>query len=87
MITIPLMKPQLLFGAINSRFYGSIWYSCIGSRNAASNYAAHTIVAHLYDYAIRFQMGHSSKIAVVLFLITFILGRVCMKIFSSKDIY
>jgi multiple sugar transport system permease protein len=90
MITIPLMKPQLLFGAINS-IVGSMGVFDIAVSVAgmpSPNYAAHTIVAHLYDYAfIRFQMGYSSAIAVVLFLITFILGRVCMKIFSSKDIY
>ena len=90
MITIPLMKPQLLFGAINS-IVGSMGVFDIAVSVAgipSPDYAAHTIVAHLYDYAfIRFQMGYSSAIAVVLFLITFILGRVCMKIFSSKDIY
>ncbi len=32
------------------------------------NYAGHTIVAHMYDYAfIRFQMGYASSVAVVLF--------------------
>lgn len=90
MITLPLMKPQLLFGAINS-IVGSIGVFDIAVSVAgmpSPNYAAHTIVAHLYDYAfIRFQMGYSSAIAVVLFFITFILGRVCMKAFSSKDIY
>ncbi|HOJ10295.1 MAG TPA: sugar ABC transporter permease [Clostridiales bacterium] len=90
MITLPLMKPQLLFGAINS-IVASIGVFDITKSVAgmpSPNYAAHTIVAHLYDYAfLRFQMGYSSAIAVVLFSITFILGRVCMRIFSSKDIY
>jgi hypothetical protein len=50
------------------------------------DYAAHTIVAHLYDYAfIRFEMGYASAVAVVLFVITFLLGRIAMKIFSSND--
>jgi len=90
LITLPLMKPQLLFGAINS-VVGSMGVFDIAVSVAgmpSPNYAAHTIVAHLYDYAfIRFQMGYSSAIAVVLFLITFISGKVFMKIFSSKDIY
>jgi len=50
------------------------------------NYAAHTIVAHLFDYAfIRFEMGYASAIAVILFVITFTLGRICMRIFRSDD--
>ena len=50
------------------------------------NYSAHTIVAHLYDYAFnRFQMGYASAIAVVLFTITFVLGRVVMWALRSDD--
>jgi multiple sugar transport system permease protein len=87
-ITLPMMKPQLLFGAINS-IVGSFGVFDIAVSVAgmpSPNYAGHTIVAHLYDYAfIRFQMGYASAIAVVLFLMTFILGRVVMKLLSSKD--
>jgi len=87
-ITLPAMKPQLLFGAINS-ITGAFAVFDIAVSVAgmpSPNYAAHTIVAHLYDYAfIRFQMGYASAVAVVLFLITFILGRVVMRALSSKD--
>lgn len=87
-ITLPAMKPQLLFGAINS-ITGSFAVFEIAVNVAgmpSPNYAAHTIVAHLYDYAfIRFQMGYASAVAVVLFLITFILGRIVMRVLSSKD--
>lgn len=87
-LTLPAMKPQLLFGAINaitSSF--AVFDICVQVAGMPSpNYAAHTIVAHLYDYAfIRFQMGYASAIAVVLFLITFILGKIVMKALSSKD--
>ncbi len=87
-ITLPAMKPQLLFGAINS-ITGAFAVFEIAVNVAgmpSPNYAAHTIVTHLYDYAfIRFQMGYASAIAVVLFLITFILGRIVMRVLSSKD--
>ncbi len=87
-ITLPAMKPQLLFGAINT-ITGSFAVFDIAVNVAgmpSPNYSAHTIVAHLYDYAfIRFQMGYASAVAVVLFLITFILGKVVMKALSSKD--
>ena len=87
-ITLPQMKPQLLFGAINSIIASfGVFDIALGFAGMPSpNYAAQTIVAHLYDYAfIRFEMGYASAIACTLFLITFILGRICMKIFSSKD--
>lgn len=87
-ITLPLMKPQLLFGAINS-IVGSFGVYDIAVAVAgmpSPNYAGHTIVSHLFDYAfIRFQMGYASAVAVVLFAFTFILGRVVMKLLSSKD--
>ena len=87
-LVLPLMKPQLLFGAINA-IVGSfsvfdVVYQFAGM--PTPNYAGHTIVAHLYDYAfLRFQMGYASAVSVVLFLITFILGRVVMRVLRSDD--
>lgn len=89
-ITLPLMKPQLLFGAVNSivNSFGVFGIAATIAGMPSPDYAAHTIVAHLYDYAfIRFEMGYASAIAVFLFVLTFALGRICMKVFSSKDIY
>jgi len=87
-ITIPLLKPQLLFNAINSIVgaFGVFDIAVSVAGMPSPQYAGHTIVAHLYDYAfIRFQMGYASAIAVVLFVITFLLGKVVMKLLSSKD--
>lgn len=87
-ITLPLMKPQLLFGAINS-IVSSLAVFDVATAVAgfpSPNYAAHTIVAHLYDYAFtRFQMGYASAVAMFLFILTFSLSRICMKIFVSDD--
>ena len=87
-VTLPMMKPQLLFGAINAitGAFGVFDIAVSVAGMPSPNYAAHTIVAHLYDYAfIRFQMGYASAVAVVLFVITFVLGKVVMKLLSSKD--
>lgn len=87
-ITLPLMKPQLLFGAINAivSSFGVFDIAVSVAGMPSPNYAGHTIVAHLYDYAfIRFQMGYASAVAVVLFVMTFVLGRIVMKLLSSKD--
>lgn len=87
-LILPMMKPQLLFGAINS-IVGAFGVFDVVTQFAgmpSPNYSAHTIVAHLYDYAFnRFQMGYASAIAVVLFVITFTLGRICMRLLRSDD--
>lgn len=87
-ITLPIVKPQLLFGAINAVVGAfSVFDTAVAIAGMPSpNYAAHTIVAHLFDYAfIRFQMGYASAVAMVLFFITFVLGQILMKLLGSKD--
>ena len=88
LITLPMMKPQLLFGAVNSIVASfAVFDIAVALTGLPSpNYATHTIVTHLYDYAfIRFELGYASAISVFLFLLTFTLGRISMRIFSSKD--
>ena len=70
-ITLPSMKPQLMFSAvmsITSSFgMGDILTGIFGF--PSSNYALHTMVHHLQDYGnIRFEMGYASAIATLLFL-------------------
>ncbi len=87
-IILPSMKPQLLYGAITS-VTGALAVFDIAVAVAgfpSPNYAAHTIVAHLYDYAfVRFQMGYASAIAMVLFLMTFVIGKIIMRVLRSND--
>ena len=71
-ITLPSMKPQLMFGAImaiTSAFgFGGVVTALCGFPSV--DYAAHTIMHHLDDYgSMRFEVGYSSAIAVVLFAI------------------
>ena len=71
-ITLPTMKPQLMFGAvlaITQTFgFGAVVNALAG--NPSVNYAAWTIMHHLGDYGgERFEVGYSSAIAVVLFVI------------------
>ena len=70
-ITLPSMKPQLMFGAVmtitGSFGYGGIVTALAGFPSV--NYAAHTIVHHLEDYGgQRYEVGYSSAIAVILFV-------------------
>ncbi|MBQ8439767.1 MAG: sugar ABC transporter permease [Clostridia bacterium] len=71
-ITLPNMKPQLMFGAVlaitNSFGFGGVVTALAGFPSV--DYAAHTIMHHLDDYGgQRYEIGYSSAIAVVLFLI------------------
>ena len=71
-ITLPSMKPQLMFGAVMS-ITGAFGFGGIVDALAgfpSVNYCAHTIMHHLDDYGgQRFEVGYSSTIAVVLFVI------------------
>lgn len=74
-ITLPSMRPQLLFGAVMqitaSFAVADVATAMVGF--PSPQYAAHTIVTHLIDFgAIRFEMGYACTIATVLF--TMMLG-------------
>lgn len=82
-ITLPNMKPQLLFGAVmsitSSLSVGSVGDSLVGF--PSPNYASHTIVNHLNDYgSIRMEMGYASAIAVILFLLMIICNMLIQKL-------
>lgn len=86
-ITLPGMRPQLLFGAvmsISSSFgIGAVITGLVGF--PSTDYAAHTIINHLEDYGgIRYEMGYASAIATVLFgmmlLTNFIVKRAISKV-------
>ncbi|MBQ4037857.1 MAG: sugar ABC transporter permease [Clostridia bacterium] len=86
-ITLPYMRPQMLFGAVmaitQSFGFGAVITGLVGY--PSPDYCAHTIMHHLDDYGgSRFEMGYASTIAVVLFfmmigsnmLVRKILGKV-----------
>ena len=67
-ITLPTMRPQLMFGAImaitSSFGFGGVVDALCG--NPSVDYCAWTIMHHLNDYGgARFEVGYSSAIAVV----------------------
>ena len=70
-ITIPMMKPQMVFSAVMSITgafnVGGVVTALCGF--PSTDYAAHTIMNHLEDYGnTRFEMGYASAIAVLLFI-------------------
>ncbi len=71
-LTLPQMRPYLMFGAIMS-ITGS--FTAAGQISALTgfpptDYATWTVMQHLQDYGyIRYEMGYAASIAVVLFLV------------------
>ncbi len=77
-ITLPNMKPMLLFGAVMAitQSFNVADVPMILAGFPSTDYAAHTVVIHLYDYGYtRFEMGYASAIATLLFLIMILCNK------------
>ena len=70
-ITLPQLKPQLLFGAVMS-ITGAFTVGNVGASlcgNPSTEYAVHTLVNHMTDYAsVKYEFGYACAIATLLFL-------------------
>lgn len=85
-ITLPSMRPQLLFGTVmsiaSSFGIGSVVTGLVGF--PSTDYAAHTIINHLEDYGgIRYEMGYASAIATVLFGMMLLMNTIIKKALSK----
>lgn len=88
-ITVPSMKPQMLFGAVmavTSAFQqGSIGVMLTGS-NPTPSYAAQLMVNHVEDYGfIRYEMGYAAAVSVALLALIYAFSFVARKLFEEKD--
>jgi len=86
-VTLPSMKPQLLFGAVMSMVStlqaGGIGVALSGS-NPTPNYAGDLIVNHIEDYAFnRYEMGFASAVSVVLLIFIFLLTKLVYRFFGN----
>lgn len=77
-ITLPNMKPMLMFGAVMSitQAFGVCDVTMALCGYPSTDYAARTIVTHLFDYGFsRFEMGYACAIATILFLIMILCNK------------
>ena len=84
-ITLPNMKPMLMFGAVMS--ITQAFSVCDVTRNLcgfpSTDYAARTIVTHLFDYGFtRFEMGYACSIATILFLMKILCNKAIQSLLS-----
>ncbi len=87
-ITIPTMKPQMLFAAVMT-IVGAFQNGAIGVQLAGANptpgYAGQLIVNHIEDYGfIRYEMGYASAVSVVLLGIVYLFSAFSKKLFAKE---
>lgn len=71
-ITLPSMKPQLMFGAVMSITgafgFGDIVTTLCG--NPPTDYVGYTVTHHISEYgSVRWEVGYSSALTFLMFLI------------------
>ncbi|OUS78771.1 ABC transporter permease [Paenibacillus sp. MY03] len=87
-ITIPSMKPQMLFGAVMAIVTtfktGAIGVELSGV-NPTPAYSGHLIINHIDDFGfIRFEMGYAAAISVFLLLLMYASNKLSWGLFGSK---
>jgi len=88
-VTIPNMRPQMLFGAIMS-IVGAFSAGAIGvllsGVNPTPQYAGQLILNHIEDFGnIRFEMGYAAALSVVLLLMIWFFSRLSYYLFGEKE--
>lgn len=88
-VTIPSMKPQMLFGAVMA-IVGTFTNGYIGVALSGSNptpqNSAQLITNHIDDFGfIRYEMGYAAALSVVLLLIIWLFSKLSFKLFAEKD--
>lgn len=85
-ITLPQMKPQLMFGAvmqITSSFgIGLLSKMLLGF--PSTDYSGHTLINHLDDYGMtKYELGYASAIATILFLFMILVNKTIQKLLKN----
>ena len=87
-ITIPQMKPQMLFAAVMA-IVGAFQNGTISSMlvgNPSPGYASQLIVNHIEDYGfLRYEMGYAAAVSVVLLLIVQLFSKAANAILADKE--
>ncbi|TDG00834.1 carbohydrate ABC transporter permease [Paenibacillus piri] len=88
-ITIPSMKPQMLFGAVMaivSTFKAGAIGEELSGVHPTPEYAGHLIINHIDDYGfIRFEMGYASAISVFLLILMYACNKLSWGLFGTRE--
>ena len=88
-ITIPSVKPQMLFGAVMAIVgafnAGGIGVALSGA-NPTPQYSGQLITNHIDDFGmIRFEMGYAAAISVVLLCMVWVFSKLSHKFFGERS--
>ena len=89
-ITIPQMKPQMLFAAVMA-IVGAFQNGMISAMlvgNPSPGYASQLLVNHIEDYGfLRYEMGYAAAVSVLLLLIVQLFSKGVNLLLTEKDPY
>jgi len=88
-ITIPSMKPQMLFGAVMA-IVGAFNNGAIGVAlsgvNPTPDYSGQLITNHIDDYGfLRYEMGYAAAVSVALLCMVWVFSKIAYTFFGERD--
>lgn len=88
-VTIPAIKPHMMFGAImaivNAFQNANIGVQLSGA-NPTPGYAGQLLITHADEHAfVRYEMGYSAAISVIVLIIIWAISQLSKKIFRDKE--
>jgi multiple sugar transport system permease protein len=88
-ITIPSMKPQMLFGAVMA-IVGTFKAGEIGTELSGQfptpQYAGTLLISHIKDYGeVRFEMGYASALSLFLLFLMYMSNKLGWSLFGPKE--
>ncbi len=88
-ITIPSMRPQMLFGAVMAivNAFNTGWIGVtLSGGNPTPQYSGQLILNHIEDYGLqRYEMGYGAAISVALLLMVWFFSKVAYGLFGDRD--
>ena len=88
-ITIPLLKPQMLFGAVMAivgAFNNGMIGVALSGMNPTPQYSGQLIINHIEDYAFqRYEMGYAAALSVALLGIVWLFSKLAYSLFGERD--
>ena len=88
-VTIPSMKPQMLFGAVMSitSAFNMGWIGVtLAGVNPTPAYSGQLITNHIDDYGfIRYEMGYAACVSVMLLIIVYAFNLLAHRFFDEND--
>jgi multiple sugar transport system permease protein len=88
-ITIPSMKPQMLFGAVMSIVgaFNTGWIGvALSGTNPTPQYSAQLLINHIEDYGFqRYEMGYAAAVSVVLLMMVWVFAKIAYWLFAEKE--